>query len=497
MYKIFKLSLRLQLSLCSLFFLPYQAQAADLMDIFRSARDHDPSWEATKLQFEAEKQRLALSESALYPKVVSSATIQDIETSGSGVAIINPVYLDQDILLDCLIQANDGDACNPPLTIRDDIGGSYNTYTITVQLTQPLYNYKFWRNYNKAKILDEASFSSFESAQQDLILAIAKAYFSVLEAHEQWELSKTDTESAEKQLEQTTKGHQLGLLPQNDVYDTRTALDLKRVELLIAKTTLENTQETLMLMTQRRDVSLATLSEALIVEAPQPRNVEEWVKKGLKHNRKLLAAHSNTLAAEQEVAIKKGGYHPEIDLIAGYQVSKNDQVAIVSAPSVRQSGIGVQLRYPLYLGGQTTAEVTGAKLLYQRSTEDYESVRRDVIRKVRNSYRKVNNDVRGVEAAEQAIHSSKKSLEAALAAYSDGTRPLVMVLKAQSDWFRAKKDHASARYNYILDSLDLKYVAGTLAIEDLQVVNSWLSVDKLILPPGQDLEDEVKVDLFY
>lgn len=487
----------MHISLYALLILPLNTQAADLMDIFRSARDHDPSWEATKLQFEAEKQRLALSESALYPKIVSSGSAQDITTSGSGAAIINPVYLDQDILIDCLIQANDGDACNPPLTIRDDVDGSFDTYAIGVQMIQPLYNYRYWREYNKAKILDNQSISSFERAQQDLILSIAKAYFAVLEAHEQWELSKSETDSAEQQLEQTTKRHQLGLLPQVDVYDTRTALDLKRVELLIAKTTLENAQETLMLMTQRRDVSLATLSEALIVEAPQPRNVEEWVKKALKQNRKLLAAHSKTLAAEQDIAIKKSGYHPQIDFVAGYQVTKNDDVAVVSAPSVRRSGIGVSFTYPIYLGGQTTAEVTGAKLLYERTTEDYEAVRREVIRNVRNSYRKVNNDVRGVEAAEKAIHSSKRSLEAALEGYADGTRPLAVVLKAQSDWFRAKKDHASARYNFILDSLDLKYVAGTLAIEDLQVINSWLNVDKLILPPGQDLEDEVKVDLFY
>jgi len=497
MRKITNHSLFIRLCLLALISCPFTIQAADLMDIFRSARDHDPTWEATKLQFEAQKQVLVASESALYPKIISSADVKSVETSGSGNAIINPVYLNQDQLIACILEAQGGDTCNPPLTIRDDLGGSFSTYTVKVELVQPLYNYRMWREYNKSKILDNQSISAFESAQQDLILAIALSYFSVLEAHEQWQLSKTETELAEKQFDQTVKRFQLGLLPQNDVYDTRTALDLKRVELLIARTALENSQETLMLKTQRRDVSLATLSESLVVEAPQPRNVEEWVKIGLKQNRRLLAAHSKTLASEQDIAIAKGGFHPEINFGAGYQVSKNDEVAVASAPSVTLTGIGVQITYPIYMGGLTTARTTGAKLLYQSAIEEYEAVRRDVIRKVRNSYRKVNNDVKGVEAAQLAIHSSRKSLDAAEEGYSSGILPLVIVLKAQSDWFKAKKEHASARYRYILDSLELKYEAGTLAVEDLQVINSWLNEDILILPPADELEEEVEVDLFY
>lgn len=477
--------------------IPVSLEAADLMDIFRSARDHDPSWEAQKLQFEAEKQSVAAAEAGLYPKIVATASLQDIRTDGSGQALINPVYLDDAALANCLFDIRDGDNCSPSLVIRDDIGGRYDTYNTTLQLTQPLYNYELWRNYNRSKILNNKSASSFEKAKQDLILKVAEAYFAVLRAHEQWEQDKSETESAETQLDQTKKRFQLGLLPQNDVYDVRASRDASRVKLLIARTALENAQENLMLLTQRRDVSLATLSNELLVEPPQPRNVEAWVKKGLTYNRKLLAAHSTTLAAEQELALKRGGFHPQINLIAGHSISKNDQVAIANASSVSKTGIGVNFKYFLYKGGLTTAEVRAASLGYDAKVELFELARRDVIRNVRNSYRKVNNDVRGVEAASQAIHSSEKSLEAARAGYRNGTRPLVSVLKAENDWFRAKKDHANARYSFILDSLRLKYEAGTLAVEDLQVINSWLNEDKLILPPAAEEDDEVSSDLFY
>ena len=476
---------------------PICLQAADLMDIFRSARDHDPNWAAQQLKFEMEQQGLAAAEAALYPQIAASVVAKDIKTSGTGAALINPVYLDDELLLDCFIQIRQNDSCSPSLVIRDDAGGRYDTYDASIQLKQPLYNYTLWRNYNKAKILNEQNTSSFEHAKQDLILRVAEAYFAVLRAYEEWELSKTETESAEKQLEQVKKRYQLGLTAQNDVYDVRAARDSSRVKLLVAKTALENAQEDLMLSTQRRDVSLARLSNNIVIEAPQPYNVEEWVKLGLKNNRSLIASHSTRLAAEQELASKRGGYHPEINLLAGYNSTKNDIVAVESAPSIQKSGIGVQLVYHVYRGGLTTAEVKGAKLSLQRSEELFESTRRDVIRNVRNSFRQVVNDVRGVEAAEQSVHSRERSLEASEAGYANGTRPLITVLTAQTDLFRARKEYANARYNFIIDSLKLKYEAGTLAIEDLQVVNSWLESDQLILPPQLESQEEVEVDLFY
>ncbi len=471
-------------------------QAADLMDIFRSARNHYPAWTAQQLKFQAEKEKVNAVEALLYPNIIASASASDIHTSGSGIAMVNPVYLEEGPLLDCFRDSYNNRACDPPLVIRDDLGGRYDTFDASIQVVQPLYNYKLWRGYNQAKLLDNKTEAGFEKAKQDFILRVAEAYFAVLRAHEQWELSQSETQAAETQLEQAKRGYQLGLLPQGDVYAIRAATDASKVQLLIAKTALESAQENLMLMTQRRDVSLATLSNRMLIEPPQPQNAEEWVKMGLRYNRSLQEAHSATLAAEQELAVRRGGFHPELDLIAGYTMSRNDRVAIETAPSVRKSGIGVRLRYPIYQGGRTTAEVKAASLALDGAGQMFEQTRRDVIRDIRNAYRQVYNAVRGVEAAALSVHSNEKALEVAQAGYENGTRSLTDVLITQADVFRARKNHADARYHFITHSLRLKYSAGTLKIEDLQIVNSWLNPDKLILPPEENNEIPQE-NLFY
>jgi outer membrane protein len=52
------------------------------------------------------------------------------------------------------------------------------------------------------------------------------------------------------------------------------------------------------------------------------------------------------------------------------------------------------------------------------------------------------------------------------------------VLTEQRNLFRAKRDYAQARYNYIVNSLSLKQAASTLLPEDLALVNAWLNGKK-------------------
>jgi len=52
-----------------------------------------------------------------------------------------------------------------------------------------------------------------------------------------------------------------------------------------------------------------------------------------------------------------------------------------------------------------------------------------------------------------------------------GTRTIVDVLDAQRAMFEARRDLATARYDYLLNTLRLKQAAGSLSGKDLVEVN--------------------------
>jgi outer membrane protein len=90
----------------------------------------------------------------------------------------------------------------------------------------------------------------------------------------------------------------------------------------------------------------------------------------------------------------------------------------------------------------------------------------------------VMSDVSRVAAQKQSIVSSQSALDATQAGYEVGTRNIVDVLNAQNKLFGAQRDYANSRYDYIINSLRLKEVAGTLSPEDIARLEGFL------LPPA-------------
>lgn len=84
-------------------------------------------------------------------------------------------------------------------------------------------------------------------------------------------------------------------------------------------------------------------------------------------------------------------------------------------------------------------------------------------------------DVERVQARQQAIDSAQSALEATQAGYKSGTRSIVDVLQTQRLLFISKRDHANARYDYVMNMLNLKEQAGSLGPQDIFQLNGWLA----------------------
>src|SRR5690606_1623081 len=122
----------------------------------------------------------------------------------------------------------------------------------------------------------------------------------------------------------------------------------------------------------------------------------------------------------------------------------------------------LQLEIPLYSGGLTSASQRQSKYLSlaARDTENYS--RRQVIQDATNFYQLVVANVSQVTARKQSQTSAKVALDATQAGYEAGTRTIVDVLSVQRNLFQAQRDYINARFDYIINSLRLKQVAGML-----------------------------------
>ena len=121
----------------------------------------------------------------------------------------------------------------------------------------------------------------------------------------------------------------------------------------------------------------------------------------------------------------------------------------------------------------------------RRAAEQFNAAResrinlaRNTVTQARSLHMTVMSDVSRVAAQKQSIVSSQSALDATQAGYEVGTRNIVDVLNARNNLFGAQRDYANSRYDYIINSLRLKEVAGTLSPEDIATLEGFL------LPPA-------------
>jgi len=85
-----------------------------------------------------------------------------------------------------------------------------------------------------------------------------------------------------------------------------------------------------------------------------------------------------------------------------------------------------------------------------------------------------------VQARKQAIVSSQSALEATQSGYEVGTRNLVEVLLAQRNLYQARRNYSDALFDYVIDTIKLREVAGMLTPADVQEIDKWLLDDSLV-----------------
>ena len=139
-----------------------------------------------------------------------------------------------------------------------------------------------------------------------------------------------------------------------------------------------------------------------------------------------------------------------------------------------QNKVGLSFSLPLYQGGQVSSQVKQAQYNFVGASEQLESAHRNVVQTVRSSFNNVNASISSINAYKQAVVSAQSSLDAMEAGYSVGTRTIVDVLDATTTLYNAKQQLSSARYNYLINQLNIKAALGSLNEQDLLALNSTL-----------------------
>ena len=428
------------------------AQASNLLDVYTAAKSNDAVVGAARAGYKASEQIVPQARAALLPTLAASASTSWTERSFPGSLVTDPMS---------------------PLAGQEVPDQNFNDHGWNAQLTQPILDMSAWFNLGSAKASLRAARHDLAGTEQELIVRVVQAYLNVLRAQDLLDTTTAEEAAVKRQLEQVQQRFDVGLVAITDVLESQAAYDASVVRRIQADGDHDIFFETLATLSGQSYEALDRLSETLPIVDPNPQDEQEWVSMANTQNLGILTAQEQLSAARRSVRASRSGHLPTIDATVTQVHSVTSAPNFFGADTTDQTVYGLQLNLPIFTGGSTRARAKEAKALEDQAYELLLNQRRTVTRDTRNLYQAVATDVVRVRARLKAIKSSQSALDATETGYEVGTRNIVDVLQAQQRLFASQFDYADSRYNYVINLMRLKQVAGDLAQNDLEALNNF------------------------
>ena len=415
--------------------------AADLMDVYRDALEHDAEYAAARAAHMAAQEKLPQGRAGLLPTISLSGLLKRQR-----------------------INTNQGPA------VTNDRSG------LTITATQPLFRMENFVAYEQSKIQVIQADSQFIIAAQDLILRVAQAYFDVLITQFDLSVVEDQKKSIERQLKQAKASFEAGISTIVDTYEAQARFDLTVSQEIIAKNTLEINKRKLEKITGRFPDSLARLHERdPDLFTLQYANMDNWLTIAEQNSLTIRVQQSVYEIAKKEVERAKAGHYPTLDLVALYSDQKGVGGSITGRGiDLTSKEIGLELNVPIFSGFAVQSRVREALANQDRVLQDMKNTRRDTALQVSEQYLNATNGLALVKARIQAVRSTQSQYESTKVGQEVGIRNEVDVLNARGLYSVAQRDLARAYYNLLISRLRLEAAAGELDEEDLVQINEVL-----------------------
>ncbi|MBS0288794.1 MAG: TolC family outer membrane protein [Proteobacteria bacterium] len=354
--------------------------------------------------------------------------------------------------------------------------GGYNSQNYGLTLTQPIYHPEHWAQLERSRHTVKSAQATYLNAAQTLVIRVSTQYFNILGAIDDLDYAKGQVKSFGREYEQAKQRFDVGLIAITDVETAKSRYDNALATEISAKNTVANEYEKLRQIVGQpiQAVTLFPIQKKLPLLPPSPNQQETWVNTAHLYNLDVIAVKEQALQTKSEIGVQVAGHFPKIDVQGNVQRNKSGPPF---ADLTYSRSVTLNISMPIFAGGGIVSRTKEASARYNEVLERVEQTQRQADADTREAFRGVLTAISRVEALAQAVISSESSLKATQAAYEAGTRTIVDVLNAEVLLLNAKREHAKARYEYLLQGLTLKQKAGTLTSDDLYAVSNLIECD--------------------
>lgn len=353
-----------------------------------------------------------------------------------------------------------------------DTHAKYTSTESALTLTQSIYDARNISARSKGKVAATKATAEMAAADKDLVVRVVEAYLDVLRAADEKLYTFQQMESIGSQKELAAKRFELGVGKETEVYDTQAAYDMQVTVHEMAKAQHYIALRQLSNITGVEISVVYPVSENMPVEIPYPNEADHWVNLAMNQNDAIQIAEAGEQMANLEMREKKYAHLPIVNFAATYVETELDGGQGFS-PAATTKAYGIEVMLPLYQGGAVTAASKQAAYRFESAKQSQLNQKLQIKTGVINLLLIIKTDVKRYYMGLKGVESSTKAYEVTSEAYKNGSGSLLDLFQAEKNFYQARRDLSSSRYDYLLDIFKLYQLTGTLSLKQLRDYNAW------------------------
>jgi outer membrane protein len=430
------------------------AGANDLKELYELALTRDASLQAAAFQRDAAIEARPQALSQWLPQVSAAASVTRERAGFDGSQSIGSEAAD------CAVSATAG------------MQHCYGTaHSLGLNMSQTLWSFQAFSQLKEANFQAAAAEATFRSAQQNLLLRVAQAYFAILSASDQLTTNRGERDAFGTLLNQARTRQQTGVGPRSDVEQAQSFYDATEQSVIDAQNALDDANLALTEIVGARAAPIAPLRADIPLVSPDPVSADDWVTSARQDNFDVRSAQLKMEAASRDISVQRGRGLPTFSLTGGSSKLTQDEVL---GGNQTLDTVGVSFSWPLFQGGAVASAVRQSRALYRQASATYDSAQRDTERLTRAAFRGVVTGIQRIGAARRAVDSGQRAVEASRRNVEFGTGTEFDLLNAQNNYYAALRAYSQTRYDYLTSVLTLKQQAGRLSEHDLSAIDDLL-----------------------
>lgn len=348
-----------------------------------------------------------------------------------------------------------------------------------LSLSQMLFDAEKIARYTQANINKSIDFFTYQLHEQEFILHTASVYFNVLEHKDILQHAKAANEEYTYRYKQALEQEKQGLITHTEALQVLAQLAHSDASVIAAEHNLHNSIEVFKNTTGVIPKSLQALPPQDVYHHTLT-PLEEYIHAADKKNLQYQIAKKQIEIMKTAQKASLGSYLPSIQANLVFNRTKNSPYNTQGTGKSNQRALSLTASVPITSGGKRTLQVYKSYRTLDKAHIDARKTLQDIHTEIRLTYRGLTASNKYIQAEKKAINADQQLLQMNRLRHDVGAITLVEILDSIARLRQNQQALAKARYDYILSTLKLKALTGTLGAKDIDAISESLTHEAII-----------------